>query len=59
VLGASDEHKSSLEPTLAARRKLLAVDDRDLVLLCVLTVVHNPVDAGTFAFVARPELGAG
>jgi hypothetical protein len=58
VLGATDEQKSSEVPALAARRKLLAVKDGDLVRLRVLGVMHNAVNAGTFAFVARLELSS-
>jgi hypothetical protein len=58
MLGSADEQKSRQLPTLVARRKLVAVDDRDLVRLGVLSVVHNAIDAGAFARVARLELGA-
>jgi hypothetical protein len=58
MLGSADEQKSRQLPTLVARRKLVAVNDRDLVRLCVLSVVHNAIDTRAFALVARLELGA-
>jgi hypothetical protein len=58
MLGSTDEQKSRQLPTLMARRKLVAVDDRYFVRLCVLSVVHNAIDTGAFALVARLELGA-
>jgi hypothetical protein len=58
VLGATNEQKSRVVPALAARRKFLAVEDRDFVRWRVLGVVQHAIDAGTFAFVARLELGA-
>ena len=58
MLGSADEQKSRQVPTLMARRKLLAIDDRHLVRLRVLSVMHDAIDTGAFALVARLELGA-